>query len=77
MDGMKKSVAKGLALALVAAMVQATVADGFVRKREARNYMPTYGNYQHEGDVNETMREEVQRVQWWSSSGGAEVGNMV
>ena len=62
MDGMKKSVAKGLALALVAAMVQATIADGFVRKREARNYMPTYGNYQHEGDVNETMREEVQRA---------------
>ena len=57
MDGMKKSVAKGLALALVAAMVQAAVADGFVRKREARNYMPTYGNYQHESDVNETMRE--------------------
>ncbi len=57
MNRMKVVVAKGLALALVAATVQVASADGFVRKREVRNYMPTYGNYQHESDVNETMRE--------------------
>ena len=47
-----------LVVATMAVMISyEAVADGFVRKREPRNYMPTFGRYQHESDLNEEMRE--------------------
>lgn len=48
-----------LVYGLVIAVASDAFADGFVRKREPRNYMPTYGSYQKESDVNEEMRSAI------------------
>ena len=49
---------KVLAVFFVLAVSFAASADGFVRQREPRDYMPKYGPYQHESDITEEMREE-------------------
>ena len=49
---------KVLAVFFVLAVSFAASADGFVRQREVRDYMPKYGPYQHESDITEEMREE-------------------
>ena len=48
---------KVLAVFFVIAVSFAASADGFVRQREVRDYMPKYGPYQHESDITEDVLE--------------------
>ena len=48
---------KVLAVFFVLAVSFAASADGFVRQREVRDYMPKYGPYQHESDITEDVLE--------------------